>query len=281
MTSIVIAAHNEESVIDRCISALFEQRDTGELEIVVAANGCTDRTASVARNRGVRVVETDRAGKANALNLADEIAIGFPRIYLDADIVLEPGAVTALGAALAADTRSCAAVPARELEVDGRPLIVRGYTAISSRLPAFRDGLFGRGVIALSERGRSRFTTFPELVADDLFLDSLYTPVEKLFVDSVKVRVGTPLRTRDLVRRLVRVRRGNAELRASVESGETDISVRGSDPTAWITEVVLPEPRLLPAGAVYAIVTLWAALVARVKRSPSGAWERDESTRST
>ncbi len=175
MTSIVIAAHNEESVIDRCLDALSSQQNAGDLDIIVAANGCTDHTADVARRWSVRVIETERAGKAAALNLADKLAAGYPRIYLDADIVLDPQAIGRLVAALADDPRCCAAVPTRELDVTGRPLIVKGYTAISSRLPAFRDGLFGRGVIALSQRGRLRFDSFPELIADDLFLDSLFT----------------------------------------------------------------------------------------------------------
>lgn len=278
MTSIIIAAHNEEAVIDRCLGALSFQRNVGVLDIIVAANGCTDRTADLARHRGVRVIETDRASKAAALNLADDVAAGYPRIYLDADIVLGPEAIGRLTGALADDSRSCAAVPTRELDVSGRPLIVKGYTAVSSRLPAFRDGLFGRGVIALSERGRRRFNTFPEMIADDLFLDSLFTAQEKILVDTVTVQVATPLHTRDLVRRLVRVRRGNAELRSASREGQIQVSVRASDRSAWLKEVVFRDPRLLPAGVIYAGVTLLAAGLAR-RRSSAMAWGRDESTR--
>ena len=57
---------------------------------------------------------------------------------------------------------------------------MRQYFAISSRLPVYRDGLFGRGMIAVSEQGRARFDQFPDLVADDLFLDSQFATAEKV-----------------------------------------------------------------------------------------------------
>ena len=281
MTSVVIAAHNEEAVIARCLKALSNQQGVGGLQVVVAANGCTDKTAAVARAHGADVVETDIAGKANALNLADEVATGYPRIYLDADIALAPNLVDSLVKALAADPMACAAVPARHLDVSGRPVVVRAYTAISARHPAFEDGLFGRGVIALSERGRSRFTTFPKLIADDLFLDSLFSSEEKLHVETAVVKVDTPLRSRDLIKRLVRVRRGNAELRAASRGGEVDVEVRDANRSAWLTKVVLNNPRLLPAGVVYAGVSVLASILARRKPRSASAWERDNSTRAT
>ena len=45
MTSVVIAAHNEEAVIGRCLDALLAE--DGGLDITVVANGCGDRTAAV------------------------------------------------------------------------------------------------------------------------------------------------------------------------------------------------------------------------------------------
>ena len=83
-------------------------------------------------------------------------------------------------------------------------------------MPVFRDALFGRGVVALSAEGRGRFGRFPDVVADDLFLDSLFTAAEKREVGSVSARVAAPRRVRDLLRSLVRMRRGNASMRAAL-----------------------------------------------------------------
>ena len=62
MTSIVIAAHNEETVIGRCLDTLLADAHPGEFDVTVVANGCSDRTAEVAGTRaGVRGPRSSRA----------------------------------------------------------------------------------------------------------------------------------------------------------------------------------------------------------------------------
>lgn len=276
MTTIVIAAHNEAAVIGRCLDALLS--NGSDVDIVVVANGCSDNTASVAASRGVRVVEVAKPGKAAALNTGESAVGGFPRIYLDADIVVPSRGVADLVAVFDRPNPPLAAVPSRRLDVAGRPLAVRAYFAINARLPIYQHGLFGRGMIAVSAPGRARFATFPELVADDLFLDSLFSDEEKVTVPGVIVVVATPLRTAQLIRRLVRVRRGNAAMRRAGALGEVAASVRPARRLAWLTEVVAPRPWLLPAGLVYAAITSYAALGARLG-GDQGGWGQDRSTR--
>ncbi|WP_051518594.1 glycosyltransferase [Intrasporangium chromatireducens] len=280
MTSVAIAACNEEAVIARCLGALTADARPGELEIAVAANGCTDGTAQIAQTFPfVKVVELATAGKAHALNAADQILTSFPRVYLDADIELSTAQVRRLCEVLShAGTGSGAlvAVPGRVVNVKGRPLLVRAYYAINRHHPAFEQALFGRGVIVLSEAARRRFTDFPHVIADDLFLDSLFGATERARVESVAVSIESPRRTSDLVRRLVRVRRGNAELRRAPDSVST-CAVRPMRATDWMTRVVARRPALIPAGAVYLILTLFAEGVARFGRHLS--WGQDLSTR--
>jgi glycosyltransferase involved in cell wall biosynthesis len=281
LASLVIAAHNEAAVIGDNLDGLLADSSPGALDVVVVANGCSDDTAAVAATRAVRVLDLPDPGKAGALNAGDAAARGFPRIYLDADIGADLRTVRALVSALAtpgaAGGAPVVAVPGRHLQTDGRPWPVRCYYAVQSRLPAARTGLYGRGMIALSREGRARFELFPDAVADDLFLDSLFDPTERVVVEDVWTEVATPFTTRDLVRRLTRVRRGNAELRAVVARGDVSQSrVRAADTTSWLRDVVLRDPRLLPAGAVYAALTLVAEL--RSRRT-STTWERDSSSR--
>lgn len=280
MPSIVIAAHNESAVIGRCLDAILADTDPGEFDIVVAANGCTDDTAAIAAARPtVRVLDLPDAGKARALNEAERVVNTFPRVYLDADIVLAGAALRRLVDALA-DASSdgvLAVAPRRVPDIRGRPLPVKGYFAVSRRLPAFQNALIGRGVIVLSEQGRSRFEQFPDLMADDLFLDSLFTEQERRQVDQVDSPVATPLRTGDLVRRLARVRRANAALRSSVTDGDAGRGVRQPARWSWLTDVVLPHPWLAPAGACYFVISILSAVQAR--RGDASTWDRDESTR--
>ena len=278
MPSVVIAAHNEENTIGSSLDALLAQRTSTPIEVIVSANGCTDRTVDVATRPGVTVVVSPEAGKAAALNAGDRVATRFPRIYIDADIVVPPGGLAAVIGRFREFPAPLAVVPRRRVNTAGRPWSVRAYLSINEKLPAFRNGLFGRGMIALSEEGRSRFDAFPAMIADDLFIDSRFSDAEKAEAGDVEVVVQAPFTTRDLVRRLVRVRRGNAQLRAAAAAGLVDATVRPADRWAWLREVVLTNPRLIPAVLPYVSITLIAGLLAR-RRGTAGHWGRDESTR--
>jgi glycosyltransferase involved in cell wall biosynthesis len=276
MTSVVVPAHDEGKVIGQSLANL--QYDAGDVDITVIPNGCSDDTAQVALAAGVKVVEISTPSKAAALNAGDAIAEGFPRAYLDADIRVPPGGLRRMVAVFGRPDSPLAAVPARQLDLSDRPLAVRAYFAINSRLPAIQTGLLGRGMIMLSEEGRSRFAEFPLMMADDLFLDSLFSDTEKRTVESVVVTVATPRRTRDLVRRLTRVRRGNAALRAACGEGMLSGEIRPASRFSWLRDVVAPHPRLLPAALLYVLLTTWAALWAKATPN-SQEWGMDESSR--
>ncbi|MFC7545819.1 glycosyltransferase family 2 protein [Plantactinospora sp. GCM10030261] len=298
MSSIVIAAHDEAGGVGDTLRGVLAHAEPDEFEVVVVANGCSDNTASVARAvPGVAVLELPVASKPAALNAGDAVATRFPRLYLDADVRLDTADVRTLLAAVATSpavagsggdpadggaggepadgpdrSSVLAAAPRRVLDTAGRPLLVRAYFAVNGRLPAFRGSLFGRGAIAVSAVGRGRFDTFPDVVADDMFLDSLFLPAEKREVTGARAVVATPHRTRDLLRRLGRVRAGAAMLRTTEQRVAP---VRGA---SWLVDVVLPRPWLLPAGICYALLTVLAELSAR-RPATRRSWGRDESSR--
>jgi cellulose synthase/poly-beta-1,6-N-acetylglucosamine synthase-like glycosyltransferase len=99
--TLVLAAFDEEECIrakvENCL-ALDYPRD--RLEVIVGCDGCTDRTAAVAREAGkgrVRVVElSPRRGKASVLARLVPSASGEVVVLTDANVVLHPGAVRAL-----------------------------------------------------------------------------------------------------------------------------------------------------------------------------------------
>ena len=276
MPSVIVAAHNEERVIGACLDRLLSE-GLAPTDIVVVPNGCSDRTAEEARARGVAVVERAEAGKADAINAGERAAHGFPRIYLDADIVVPRGTIAAVVAAFAADPRVLAVAPRRGTATAGRPWPVRAYFAINSRLPAFRGSLFGRGLFALSHAGRQRFGEFPALVADDLFADAVFAAHEKAEVPGVTIEVEAPRTTAALLARLVRVRQGNGELRTA--AARLGIVVQPADRWSWLRVVVLPRPRLWPAAVPYAVLTILAGRRAQRAGATAIAWGRDDSTR--
>ncbi|GLY05271.1 MULTISPECIES: glycosyltransferase [Actinoplanes] len=263
--SVIIPAFNEEAGIAAAVNALTEDAD---LEIVVAANGCTDRTAEVARACGARVVEVAAASKTAALNAADAVATGDVRIYLDADVPARPALLRDLAAAVA-EPGIEAAVPRPAVDTSGSTWPVRAFYAINSRLPVFRGRLFGRGVIAVSTRARSRFAGFPDLTADDMFLDAVVAPGEKAEI-GVPVRVVAPRTLDELVRRVARARDGNAEFQRFRQSAPAGVALVAPEPdaTSWLRDVVLRRPWLGPAAVVYVAVVLLAE-----RRRRSASWD--------
>jgi glycosyltransferase involved in cell wall biosynthesis len=274
MTSVVIAAHNEGRMIARCLDALLEESPTGRLEIVVAANGCDDDTVQQAQRPGVTVIDLPRPGKPGALNAAERRVTGFPRVFLDADVRLTARDLYRLSECLTdlgpIGTIPLAAAPRREVDTTGSPFLVRQYYRVLGLHPAYARSLFGRGAVVLSERGRMRFGEFPELLADDFFLDSLFGPDEKVVVPSIVSVIDAPSSTGVLLRRLARVRRGNRELRASTS---TCGSARPVEGMGWLLDAVRGDPRLLLAAMTYIAVTVYAVAAARWGGS---SWGHDE-----
>ncbi len=268
--SVIIPAFNEENGIGGALRALTEIPDSGsDMEIIVVANGCTDRTAEVARAAGVRVGEIATPSMAAALNGADGFATGVVRVYMDADVPADPRLIRRLAAAIA-EPGIEAAVPRLVVDTSASTWPVRAYYAINARLPIFQGRLFGRGIIAVSSKARSRFPGFPDITADDMVLDAVIAADEKAEVD-VPIRVVAARTGGELVRRLARSREGNAEFWRFVEStpdsyGLLPDPVRGSSSTSWLRTVVLRAPWLLPAAVVYVAIVL---LAERKRRSPS------------
>ncbi|MER3472519.1 MAG: family 2 glycosyl transferase [Armatimonadota bacterium] len=98
VVTVVVAAHNEEANIGARIENILQcdyPRD--RLGIVVACDGCTDRTASIARGyEGVLVLDLPRRGKAGALNEGVRVASGEVLVFTDARQRFAPDALRQL-----------------------------------------------------------------------------------------------------------------------------------------------------------------------------------------
>ena len=94
--SLVIAAHDEESVIDAKVRNA-RRLDLPELEIIVACDGCTDATVERARAAGADLVlDLPRGGKVRAQDAGVERARHAIVAFSDANALLEPDALREL-----------------------------------------------------------------------------------------------------------------------------------------------------------------------------------------
>jgi hypothetical protein len=272
--SVVIPAHDEERVIRRCLSFAADLTP-GEAEIVVVANGCTDRTADLARQvPGVTVIESASAGKAAALNIGDRTATAFPRIYLDADIRIGARTLRRMATVLADDAPRVSN-PRVVFCTEGRPMPVRLYYAAFRELPYIRSGLSG-GVYALSRAGRARFGEFPPVTGDDLFVHRHFAAPEHVVVADETFEVQAPRTLAGLMAVRTRTAFGNRELESAVPDTGAFAPTTGGTARA-LARLVLRDPRMLPAAVVYIAVTLAARR--RARRADGGRWHRDNSTR--
>ena len=209
MTTIVIPAYNEGRVIGRLLGQIVPATNAEELNVVVVANGCTDETAEVAASFGpcVQVISIPSASKHAALIAANAAVRDFPRVYVDADVELRTVDVQALAAALR-QPGVLAVAPERLLVLAGRPWPVRWYYEVWMRLPEVRLGLWGRGVIAVSEAGQERIAGLPPFLGDDLAASLLFAPEERRIVPGARAIIHTPRTVADLLLRRVRAATG-------------------------------------------------------------------------
>ncbi|MDQ2648929.1 MAG: glycosyltransferase family 2 protein, partial [Actinomycetota bacterium] len=106
--SVVIPARDEATTLPRLLASLATQQGIGPVEVLVADDGSRDGTAEVATAFGARVVTVSEPprgwlGKPWACNSAVAEARNEQLVFLDADVVLAPGALAAVVAAHGAD----------------------------------------------------------------------------------------------------------------------------------------------------------------------------------
>lgn len=132
--SIIVAAHNAQPFIAACLSSIVAQMD-GSHELVVVDDGSRDGTGAVAcavrdahPRRAIHVVWQPNGGVARARNRGLCEARGRYIQFVDADDLLLPGALAAIGAVIAAHAPDVVACDFRTWRPDrGIQLVELGY----------------------------------------------------------------------------------------------------------------------------------------------------------
>jgi glycosyltransferase involved in cell wall biosynthesis len=270
---VIIPAHNEATVIQRTLRPLAPLAADGSVEIIVACNGCTDDSAVLARAfAGVRVLEIPQPSKVLALNAADAVASQWPRLYLDADVEIDPQALRKVFEKLETG-EVLAARPAYRYDTEGASRLVRSFYRARIRIPSINRALWGSGAFALTEKGHQRFGQFPlispRFSGDDLFVDHQFDSAEKAVLDTTPVMVRTPRHTGALLVTLRRNYRSQAELKDFSTTARTARELIGS----------IRSSRTAVDACIYAGFVALARLRRGQVSRGAGVWERDESSR--
>ncbi len=276
--SIIVPAHNESALIAGGLTRLLPLLDA-DAEIIVGCNGCTDDTAERAREVSPRlqVLETDERGKYNGLNLADRVAKGAYRIYMDADILVGTEDLLHLVEVMERDGL-LAASPRLEIDVSKSSWAVKAFYRVWTQLPYFTDGeMIGSGLFALSPQGRARFEEFPAIIADDGYVRQLFTTGERRTIGDCSFTIRAPRDLQSLIKIKTRARLGNMELKAKYPGAK----VGGENSLTGVLRQLLVKPTMSIDLSVYLLAQL--STKSRAKRQfqqkQFQLWERDESFR--
>ncbi len=158
----------------------------------------------------MRCIETETASKVVALNLGDKAASYFPRFYLDADIRISVGDIWKIVSEME-QKNALAAAPRMEMDLSGSSWAVRSYYDIWCDLPYCRAGMIGAGVYALSEKGRSFFPEFPNIIADDRYIRALFREDQRIGVSDAVSIISAPTTLKGLIKIKTRSRLGGYE----------------------------------------------------------------------
>jgi hypothetical protein len=272
--SVIIPALNEATTIRRCLDALLIGFAPGELDVVVSCNGCTDGTANIVRSSwpAVQVIEVTKASKPAALRAADQALSVFPRIYLDADVVLPATSARQLLEYLRTGP-ALAARPPISYDTTDADAMVRSYYRARSRLFSLKRSLWGGGAYAVSAAGRARYDAYPEIIADDLFADKWFSRSEIEIIGSEPSVITVPRRAGDLFRVLRRKYLGNVQIQDLPEPPELTVQSTLRDLSAMVMSS--------PGAAVDAAVFLATVTAVRItlRLAPPAGWNRDDSSR--
>lgn len=278
--SIVMPAHDEGPLITRTLGHLLDGTVDGEFDVVVVANGCTDETARYAAEAGsgVRVLEISQASKIAALNAGDTATAVLPRVYLDADVRIDAETLRALARALENSSDARVAAPRLIVDVSRSSFAVRQFHRIWEQSDYRRTGHIGSGIYAVNGAGRARWSEFPDVIADDRFVQQRFLPNERITLADRDFTISAPRDMKTHIRRAIRIEAGNQQLTDEVQIATQDAAGAryGSllrrvarRPSLWLA---------LPFYAYgYAVPRLRARRLVRKNRAVN--WSRDPSSR--
>jgi cellulose synthase/poly-beta-1,6-N-acetylglucosamine synthase-like glycosyltransferase len=220
--SIVIAAHNEESVIGRRIENLLTLEYPPErVQILIGSDGSTDRTSEIVRlYHRPRIAFHDFAlqrGKAQVLNDLVAVARGKFVVFTDANTFFEPSAVKELIRGFRLTPTACAVVGKLEFRtakgaVNPDGLYWRYETLLKTLESRFGTVLGANGAIYAIKRAWYRALPTGTIVDD--FLIPMLMRLERggsvVFRPTAKAWEMVPETVRDEFRRRVRIGAGDA-----------------------------------------------------------------------
>lgn len=269
--SVVVPVYNEETGLAERCAALLDGLPPGA-EVVFVCNGCTDRSEAILRETvGARaLILLAPKGKAAAIRTGERHVTAFPRFYVDADVEIGGADLCRLAQRLSHGTRLVA--PRLRLDLAGASRATRLLYRFAAQLPHWRQGAY-HNVLGITEDVRARWGEFPEVIAEDTFIESQVVPGEKAIVPEVEAVVRPPRRLWPFIMVRTRWLQGERELAAR---GFAIPRVAGQ--RAAILRLIM-RPGYRVGGMLYLFANIAARLLAPWRPRRPDDWYHDASAR--
>ncbi|MBY6191805.1 glycosyltransferase [Microbulbifer agarilyticus] len=274
--AIIIPAYNEEHSIATLLDVVYPGVLLGHYSVVVACNGCTDATAEIVRNKFPQVccLEIQRAGKTHAINEAEKLGPGFPRIYVDADVSIDDiSLLKLLDQCRERENGAEPTVVAPEgvMDMAHSSYLVRCYYAAWQKTRFCSEFGYGAGVYGLNRAARERFSLFPEIISDDGYVRAVFGYENIVVNRESQSRVVAPKGVWDLLKIKTRSKLGKLQLLQLPEC-HTPITHRSA--------VFTQRPSMLEFLVYYGVNALSYLTAWRYRHGNARyQWQRDESSR--
>jgi len=221
-TVVGVLVHNEEPTVEACLRAILAEQNgrTRVRSVLVIASGCTDKTERIVRSVATEdhrlrlVLESQRSGKASALNILLRHSYEPFIVVLGGDVVFSPGSLARLVEPLA--DASVGMTGARPVPTNPRNGVV-GHAVnilwdvhheLSLRKPKLGEAIAFRRVLHSIDSGT---------LVDEATLEYQITGqgLQLKYVPSAIVRNHGPETLREFIAQRMRIYRGHMSLASS------------------------------------------------------------------
>lgn len=274
MATVIVPAHNEASVIRRCLDSIIGQEGLDTL--IVACNGCTDETVAIVRKEYPQAICLDitTPSKVNALNEAEKHIRSWPVFYIDADTRLSANTIADISNAMQ-DGFTLLAAPEPVIDTTQSSWLVKQFYHVWLQLPYIRDGVVATCSYVISETGHQRFKHFPNIINDDGFVRCQFDRTERRNIPGTQVFITAPHNLASLIKIKTRARLGNMQLAASGLC-----TCKEQKPYSRILRDRLLSKEFIAVLSYLAIVTVIRLRAAWQYRNVSTyRWEKDQTSR--
>jgi hypothetical protein len=158
----------------------------------------------------VKVIEIPEASKTSAFNAAELAVSSYPRFFLDADVVVPINIFAELSAILNGGEADLVA-PRIAFDATECSWAAGAIADVWSSLPHAHDGAFHH-LLGVNAEGRKSWGLFPEIIADDTFIETCIPKDRQRVVSRLTVTTWPPQNYRSWIRTRARWAQGQRQL---------------------------------------------------------------------